>query len=148
MNDDPRGRLVGRTHHFPVRVYFADTDAGGMVYHATYLDFAERARTELMRIVGFDHVELRKREGILIGVRAVELDYLRPALLDDLLEIRTSLEELGGASMRLRQDVWRGEVEIARISVRLAFIGSDGKPARIPREMQSAIQEIVTAEAI
>jgi acyl-CoA thioester hydrolase len=148
MIDDQRGRLVGRTHHFPVRVYFADTDAGGMVYHATYLAYAERARTEMMRIIGFDHIALRKQFGLQIGVRSAELDYLRPSLLDDLLDVRTSLEELGGASMRLRQDIWRGDTEIARISIRLAFIGGDGRPARIPEHMLAVVQEFVTAEAI
>ena len=148
MTDDTRGRMVGRTHHFPVRVYYADTDAGGMVYHAVYLNYAERARTEMMRLIGFDHIGLYKRHGILIGVRAAELDYLRPALLDDLLEMRSELEELGGASMRLRQDVWRADQEIARISIRLAFIGADGRPARIPEDMRAAVQEFVTAEAI
>jgi len=143
-----RGRLIGRTHHFPVRVYFADTDAAGMVYHAAYLAYAERARTEMMRVVGFDHVDLNKRLGLLLGVRAIEVDYLRPARLDDLLDLRTTLEEMGGASMRLRQDVWRSDVEIARMTVRLACIGADGRPARIPDEMHVAVQELLTAEAI
>jgi acyl-CoA thioester hydrolase len=148
MTAGERGRLVGRIHHFSVRVYFADTDAAGMVYYATYLAFAERARTEMMRVVGFDHVDLHARLGLLLGVRAVEVDYLKPARLDDLLEVRTSLEEMGGASMRLRQDFWRGDDEIARMTVRLACIGADGRPARIPDEVHAAVQELLIAEAI
>lgn len=148
MTGDGSGRLSGRTHCFPVRVYFADTDAAGIVYHATYFEFAERARTEMMRIVGFDHNDLRNRLGLLLGVRACEAEYLRPARLDDLLEIRTTLEELAGASMRLRQDVWRDGDEIARMTVRLACIGADGKPARIPEDVRDTIQGYLTAEAI
>ena len=148
MSGEPSGRLVGRTHYFPVRVYFADTDAAGMVYHATYFEFAERARTEMMRIVGFNHADLRKRLGLLLGVRACDAEYLRAARLDDLLEVRSNLEELAGASMRLRQDVWRGDEEIARMTIRLACIGADGKPARIPDEMRESIQDYLTAEAI
>jgi acyl-CoA thioester hydrolase len=108
MSADESGCLIGRTHHFPVRVYFADTDAAGLVYHATYFVFAERARTEMMRLAGFDHGDLHKRLGMLLGVRSCQAEYLRPARLDDLLEIRTTIEELAGASLRLRQEVWPG----------------------------------------
>ena len=140
--------VLPQQHRFPIRVYFADTDAGGMVYHARYLEFAEKARTEMMRTLGFDHVELKRQYDMLIGVRSVEAEYLRPALLDDLLEVRTSLGELGGASMRIRQEVWRGEEEIARLLVRLAFIGGDGKPARIPEPLLAAIRGLLKTEAI
>ena len=79
MTGGESGRLVGRTHHFPVRVYFADTDAAGIVYHAAYLEFAERARTEMMRLAGFDHLDLRARYGLLLGVRSCEIEFFRAA---------------------------------------------------------------------
>jgi acyl-CoA thioester hydrolase len=148
MSADESGCLIGRTHHFPVRVYFADTDAAGLVYHATYFVFAERARTEMMRLAGFDHGDLHKRLGMLLGVRSCQAEYLRPARLDDLLEIRTTIEELAGASLRLRQEVWRGEDEIARVAIRLACIGADGRPSRIPDQVRETIQDYLTAEAI
>ena len=148
MTAGESGRMVGRTHHFPVRVYFADTDAAGIVYHATYLAFAERARTEMMRLAGFDHVDLRTRFGLLLGVRSCEIDYLRAARLDDQLEVRTTLEDVAGASMRLRQEVWRAADEIARLNIRLACIGPDGRAARIPDEMREALQNFVITEAI
>jgi len=148
MTETETGRLVGRTHHFPVRVYFADTDAAGIVYHATYFAFAERARTEMMRLAGFDHVDLRERLGLLLAVRSCEADYVRPARLDDLLEVRTTVDELGGASMRLRQDVWRGAEEIARMGIRLVCIGPDGKPARLPDDLYDRVRTYLTEEAI
>jgi len=148
MTGGESGRLVGRTHHFPVRVYFADTDAAGIVYHAAYLEFAERARTEMMRLAGFLHGDLKARLGLLLGVRSCEIEYIRAARLDDLLELRTSVEEVTGASMRLRQEVWRGAEEVARMSIRLVCIGADGRPARIPEELREAVQTFLTAEAI
>ncbi len=147
MTEAEGGRLVGQTHHFPVRVYFADTDAAGMVYHSTYFDFAERARTEMMRLVGFDHVGLRKRLGLLLGVHACDARYIRPAWLDDLLDVRTRVIELGGASVRLRQDMWRDDEEIARLCVRLVCIGSDGRTARLPNDMRDTVQDFLAAEA-
>jgi acyl-CoA thioester hydrolase len=147
MTGEQGGRMVGRTHHFPVRVYFADTDTGGMVYHATYFAFAERARTEMMRIAGFDHVSLNKKLGLLLGVHSCNAEYLRPARLDDLLEMRTSVAELGGASIRLRQDVWRDDEEIARMGVRLVCIGADGRTARIPDDMRDKVRTLLPSEA-
>ena len=141
------GRLVGQTHHFPVRVYFADTDAAGMVYHSTYFEFAERARTEMMRLAGFDHVDLRRRLGLLLGVHECDAHYLRPAWLDDLLDVRTTVVALGGASMRLRQDMWRDDAEIARLGIRLVCIGSDGKSARLPSAMRDKVRNFLAAEA-
>jgi acyl-CoA thioester hydrolase len=147
MTADQGGRMVGRTHHFPVRVYFADTDAAGMVYHATYFAFAERARTEMMRIAGFDHVSLNRQLGLLLGVRSCDADYLRPARLDDQLEVRTTVAELGGASIRLRQDVWRDNEEIVRMGVRLVCIGADGRTARIPTAMRDKVRTLLSSEA-
>jgi len=147
MTEAEGGRLVGRTHHFPVRVYFADTDAAGMVYHSTYFDFAERARTEMMRLAGFDHADLKKRLGLLLGVHACDARYVRPAWLDDVLDVRTEVIELGGASMRLRQDMWRENEEIARLGVRLVCIGSDGKATRLPDDMRDKVRNFLVAEA-
>ncbi|HEY1720703.1 MAG TPA: YbgC/FadM family acyl-CoA thioesterase [Magnetospirillaceae bacterium] len=147
MNAEQAGRMVGKTHHFPVRVYFADTDAAGMVYHATYFSFAERARTEMMRMAGFDHVTMNKTLGLLLGVHSCDAEYMRPARLDDLLEMRTSVAELGGASIRLRQDVWRDNEELVRMGVRLVCIGVDGKTARIPNDMRDKVRTLLSSEA-
>jgi acyl-CoA thioester hydrolase len=147
MTEAEGGRLVGQTHHFPVRVYFADTDAAGMVYYANYFRFAERARTEMMRQAGFDHNELYKRLGLLLGVYACDARYVRPAWLDDVIEVRTQVIEVGGASMRLRQDMWREEEEIARLGVRLVCIGSNGKATLLPDDVRDKVQGFIAAEA-
>lgn len=147
MMPEQGGRMVGRTHHFPVRVYFADTDAAGMVYHATYFAYAERARTEMMRIAGFDHVSMNKKLGLLLGVHSCDAQYLQPARLDDELEMRTEVTGLGGASIRLRQDVWRDNEELVRMGVRLVCIGMDGKTARIPDDMRDKVRTLLASEA-
>ncbi len=147
MTTEQGGRMVGRTHHYPVRVYFADTDAAGMVYHATYFAYAERARTEMMRIAGFDHVTMNTKLGLLLGVHSCDAEYLRPARLDDELEMRTSVAELGGASIRLRQDVWRDNEELVRMGVRLVCIGADGRTARIPGDMRDKVRTLLSSEA-
>ena len=92
------GRMDGRVHRFPVRVYYEDTDAGGIVYHSNYLNFAERARTEMMRGFGLDHLRLKAEQNLLFAVRSCEIDFRRPARLEDLLELRSTLVHLGGAS--------------------------------------------------
>ncbi len=147
MTADQGGHMVGRTHHFPVRVYFADTDAAGMVYHATYFAYAERARTEMMRIAGFDHVTMNKKLGLLLGVHSCDAEYLRPARLDDQLEMRTTVAELGGASIGLRQDVWRDNEELVRMGIRLVCIGADGRTAPIPGDMRDKVWTLLSSEA-
>ena len=92
------------THSFPVRVYYEDTDLAGIVYYANYLKFIERGRTEFVRARGIDQSELKADQGIVFAVRRVEADYLRPAVFDDLLEVRTALVEVGGARLVLDQD--------------------------------------------
>src|SRR5579872_1943212 len=96
------------THSFPVRVYYEDTDAGGIVYYANYLKFAERARTEALRLAGFDQSELKHEQKIAFVVRRCECDFLKPAFLDDLLTIETRLNDISKVSMRMRQTIRRG----------------------------------------
>ena len=133
------GRLDGDTHVFPVRVYFEDTDAGGVVYHASYLRFAERARTEMMRLMGVDHTRLIAEDGVVFAVRRVEADYLRPARLDDRLEVRTRLLEVHGASILAEQNVLREGADVARLRLLLALIGRAGRPARLPPALRRAL---------
>jgi acyl-CoA thioester hydrolase len=99
------GRIEGGVHRLPVRVYYEDTDAGGIVYHANHLKFAERARTEMLRCLGLDHGAMRERFGLAFAVRRCRVDYLAPARLDDALLIETRLVRLGGASLDLEQRV-------------------------------------------
>lgn len=120
------------THRFPVRVYYEDTDAGGIVYHARYLCFAERARTELLREVGVDHKTLRDHEDGLFAVRRAVTDFLRPARLDDELIVETHPRAHRGARLDLRQDITRGGQLLVRIGIEIVFINSDMRPRRLP----------------
>ena len=126
-------------HVFPLRVYYEDTDAGGIVYYANYLRFAERARTEYLRSVGADHQTLLAKDGIAFTVRQCSVDYMSPAFLDDPLEVHTRFLEVRGASLRAEQVVKRKTDELASLNVRLACVGDDGRPRRMPTAFRSAL---------
>ncbi len=125
-------------HQHPVRIYWEDTDAGGIVYHANYLKYAERARSEMLRAQGWSQSELAAR-GFAFVVRHLAVDFLQSARLDDLLEVETSVVEVGGASLQVGQVIRRpdGGPILARLTVKLAFIRLDGKPARLPAELRA-----------
>jgi acyl-CoA thioester hydrolase len=129
------GRLEAGIHRFSLRVYYEDTDAGGVVYHAAYLRFAERARTETLRCLGIDHGALRARFGLIFAVRRCVVDYRAAARLDEVLEVETSLERLGGASLDLLQRITRDHQLLVRMDLRLALLGTGLRPARLPREL-------------
>jgi len=138
------GWLEGKLHHYPMRVYYGDTDAAGIVYYANYLEFVERARTEMMRLIGLDHAALAKDEGVYFAVRRCEIDYLASAKLDDMLDVRSKLVHIGGASLHLHQSLWRGEVCLAELAVRLVCVRSVGGAARIPPPVAALLQEFLT----
>ena len=148
MTGEPRrAAIAGGRHVFPLRVYYEDTDAGGIVYYANYLRFAERARTEMLRALGCEPAALGAREGIAFAVRRCEIDYLRPARLDDALEVHTGNLRLGGASLWADQVVRRGGDELVRLRLRLACIGREGRPARLPETVRAALRPLAEAEA-
>ncbi len=120
-------------HRYSFRVYYEDTDAGGVVYHANYLRYAERARTEALREAGIPHAELVDRHNLMFVVHRAEMDYMRPARLDDVLLIETETLDVGGATVVLRQTV-RGPGGICAVArIRLACVRIGGnRPARIP----------------
>jgi len=126
---------------WPVRVYWEDTDAGGVVYYATYLKFLERARSEWLRALGVEQTELAARDGVVFVVRRVEVDYLRPARFNDLLRVECSLAGAGRASLDLIQGVWRDEEELVRASVRLACVThAELRPAPIPTHLVNLLK--------
>jgi len=125
--------VTAAAHEYFLRVYYEDTDAGGVVYHASYLRFAERARTEALRDAGVPHAEMASQHDVIFMVRRVDIEYLRPARIDAWLRVATSVEHLGGASVRLRQVVTEAEATVAVLTVWLVCVGlGDGRPARIP----------------
>ena len=127
------GRLDGGTHLLPVRVYYEDTDFSGVVYHASYLRFMERGRTELLRATGVDQSELHgAEEGLSFAVRRMTIDYLKPARMDDVLTIETRTGEIRGASLVMAQRVLRGAEVLVTADVRVARASGahPGHPAR------------------
>ena len=123
-------------HVYPVRVYYEDTDAGGVVYHSNYLRFAERARTELLREAGIDHVTLMTENGLMFAVRRCEAEYVKPARLDDALEVRTRCVEATGASFWLEQLIQRAGETLVELKLRLVCLTADGRPARLPERLK------------
>jgi acyl-CoA thioester hydrolase len=134
------GRIEGGEHVLPVRVYYEDTDTAGMVYYANYLKFAERGRTEMLRLAGIRQSELSRRDGIAFVVRGCKVDYLQSARLDDLVEVRSRLTGLRGASADARQEISRDGTALVRLDVRLACVGRDGRPARFPAGLHAALE--------
>ena len=144
------GRIDGETHVLPVRVYFEDTDFAGVVYHANFLKFCERGRTDFVRLLGIHHQSLAdpsKGEPSVFVVRRIEIDYLRPGRLDDLLEVVTRCAELGGASLTLEQEVRRKETVLARAKVVVVLVSSSGKPQRIGGLIRGALERFVNQRA-
>lgn len=120
-------------HTHSLRVYYEDTDAGGVMYHAQYLAFAERARTEALRASGLPHSRMQSEHGVIFMVRRLTMEYLRPARLDDLLTIRTEALSCGGATVDLRQEFFADRASLAVACVSLACVRTqDGRAARIP----------------
>lgn len=117
----------------PVRVYYADTDAGGVVYHASYVNFMERARTEWLRTFGYSGISMMREFGMLFVVRALKLEYFRPALLDDMLEVSAAVKALGRSRVTLHQEVRRGQELLAEGEIHLVCVTQEGfKPSPIP----------------
>lgn len=116
-----------------LRVYYEDTDAGGIVYHAAYLRFAERGRTEFVRKLGIDQQQLRAETGSGFVVTSLTIDYLKPAFLDDNLTITTEIDRIRPASVNFKQTVARESQIIAHLKVRVACLDGDGRLTRLPR---------------
>jgi acyl-CoA thioester hydrolase len=122
----------------PVRVYFQDTDAGGVVYHANYLNFMERARTEWLRTHGYSNAGLMKEFGVVFVVRSFKLDYLKPALLDELLEVTAQIKDIGRSRITLLQTVLRGEEVLTEAEVHLVCVSIESfKPVSVPEVLRN-----------
>ncbi|MEM7225043.1 MAG: tol-pal system-associated acyl-CoA thioesterase [Pseudomonadota bacterium] len=132
-------RIEDGEHVLPVRVYYEDTDAAGIVYYANYLKYAERARTEMLRLMGVQQNALARDHGLAFAVRNCAIDYQRPAKLDDLLEVRSRLSALGGATAVAEQVISRDGAALVTLEVRLACIAQNGRPARIPGHLRAAL---------
>ncbi len=127
-------------HNFDIRVYYEDTDAGGIVFYANYLRFAERGRTEYLRDLGYENKSLMDKQGVIFVVRKVEADYLTPAYLDDMLRMETSVIELKNASFKMKQSLFRHNELIFSVDVILVCVDLTGKPVRLPDELRTAME--------
>jgi len=127
----------------PVRVYFQDTDAGGVVYHASYVNFMERARTEWLRErYGYSNAGLMKEFGVVFVVRSLKLDYLKPALLDDLLSVTAQIKEIGRSRVVLQQSVMRGDEVLVEAEIHLVCVTVDNfKPVSVPEALREQWKE-------
>ncbi|HTQ15280.1 MAG TPA: YbgC/FadM family acyl-CoA thioesterase [Rhizomicrobium sp.] len=134
------GRFDGRTHILPVRIYYADTDLSGVVYHANYLAYMERGRSEFFRAAGIARLaQMEEPEPTAWTLRRVTLDYLRPARVDDLLEVHTRLTGLTGARMNAEQDVYLDGQMLTRGAIEACVITLTGKPRRIPQDVRDKL---------
>jgi len=125
----------------PIRVYFQDTDAGGVVYHASYVNFMERARTEWLRTHGYSNAGLMKEFGVVFVVRSLKLDYLKPALLDDLLNVTAQIKEIGRSRLNLLQSVLRGDELLTEAEVHLVCVSLEGfKPVSVPEVLRQRLK--------
>jgi acyl-CoA thioester hydrolase len=127
---------------WPVRVYYEDTDLGGVVYYANYLKFLERARTEWLRSLGYTQTELATANGVVFVVRSIALDYLKPARFDDSLEVTVELADIGASRIGLAQRVRRGAEDLVTADVDIACVHTATfKPARIPGVILAAMEK-------
>ena len=122
-----------------VRIYYEDTDFSGRVYHASYLRFLERGRTEWLRRRGFAHRDLAESSGAMFAVRSLQIEFLAPAMMDDLLEVETSAATVRGASITFHQRVMRADKELVTAEVLVASL-RDSRPARIPADLRLRLQ--------
>jgi len=129
------------THITPIRVYYEDTDAAGIVYYANYLKFAERARTEMMRDYSDGHYARMLAEGMAFIVRRCTVDYAGSAKLDDLVEVHSRVLNVGGASLSAEQTVRCDDEQLVAMEVKLGCVGPDGRPARIPPDLRTVIEK-------
>jgi acyl-CoA thioester hydrolase len=146
------GEIRDGRHVLTVRVYYEDTDFTGIVYHANYLRYMERGRTNYLRLLGADHRALfeetaKEAPGFAFVVRSMNIDFLKPARMDDVLEVFTEPQEVRGASITLHQRVMRGDELLVEASVRVAFI-SDGQARPIPKPLRIAMKADLDAAEI
>lgn len=126
---------------FPIRIYYEDTDAGGVVYHSQYLNFMERARTEWLRHLGFEQTDLRLDDGVLFVVHSMQLQFKKPARLNDVCEVRSHLLAMGRSSFSCHQQIWCGPVLLIDAQVKIACVDADSfKPTGLPARVKTAME--------
>ena len=141
------GRIEGGRHILPLRVYYEDTDAAGIVYYGNWLRFLERGRTEMLRLLGQEHSALKAERGVNWVVRHCTIDYLKPARLDETIEVHTHCGELRGASLDMLQEARRGEDVLVRAELLVACMSGQGRPVRLPTGLRQALADVATSDS-
>jgi len=139
------GWFEGLVHVLPVRIYYEDTDTSGIVYHANYLRYCERGRSDFLRMAGVRHLVMLEGETKLVWtLRRIALDYMRPARVDDLLMVRTRYTEMAGARLVGEQEIYKGAELLCTARIEAAVITLDGRPRRIPADIREKLQPYLT----
>ena len=139
---DLAGRLVPGGHVLPVRIYFEDTDFSGIVYHGSYIRFMERGRSDFVRLIGVGHAGLDQGEHgepLAFAVRHINIDFLKPARIDDLLEVATMVKEIAGARLVLRQSIRRDGHVLVEADVTVVLVSREGRARRIPDSVRARL---------
>jgi acyl-CoA thioester hydrolase len=142
------GTITDKVHRLPLRIYYEDTDVSGLVYHANYLRYFERARSDMIRLIGMDQAAMLAAplaERLFFAVRSIQIEYIKPARYDDALVVESRLVELGAASLIMLQRLLRGEQLLCEARVRAAFLGGEGMPRRLPAAARSAMVELLVS---
>ncbi|HTK33746.1 MAG TPA: tol-pal system-associated acyl-CoA thioesterase [Caulobacteraceae bacterium] len=148
QSDPSAGRFEGREHRLPVRVYYEDTDFTGVVYHASYARFFERGRTDFLRLAGIGHGDLfRLDPPLAFVVVRLAIDFIRPAAIDDALEVRTVYRAARGARFTIDQRLWRGDEPIASAEIHAACIELSGRPRRLPAQVMARLEPYLSPAA-
>lgn len=134
------GAFEGRAHLLPVRVYYEDTDFTGVVYHANYLRFFERGRSDFLRLAATGHAELQDDHQLAFVATRIEIDFLRAARIDDALVVRTTYDRMKGPRLFISQSLWRGADEVCRARVEIGVVGLDGRARRPPRGLAETLK--------
>jgi acyl-CoA thioester hydrolase len=144
--DLPRSGVIrDGVHFFPIRIYYEDTDAAGLIYYANHLKYAERARTELLRVAGFEQERLRQETGLVFVVRHCAADYRAAARLDEDLVVETRVTGVGAATLDLAQEIRRGDIVVVALDFRIACLGRSGRPQRLPPDLRAALDKFTAA---
>ncbi|QGP79540.1 YbgC/FadM family acyl-CoA thioesterase [Sphingobium sp. CAP-1] len=142
------GRFVAAVHHFPLRIYFEDTDLSGLVYHANYLRYMERARSDMLRIAGIDQRSEHEGGSGVYAVTDLAIRYRRPARLDDDLMVVSRVTDVRAASCTIQQSVMRGEEELTNAAITVAWLTPQGRPQRQPKAWTAIFTRLLQGEYI
>ena len=146
---DISGRIDAQCHILPVRIYFEDTDFSGVVYHASYLKFCERGRSDFMRLIGIHHAQLfmgddEGKSPLAFAVRHMDIDFLGAAKIDQILEVKTALASNTGVRLKLEQNIFCGDNHLLKAMVTVVLLDDNGTPKRFPNTLLTNLSEYMT----